>query len=105
MRGVSGGVAADLQSHGFSELEGRRAGSARDIEIRSRLHGPCTGKGPNRKILSVISTVLAITAGPVLTSLLEYPSRSHAAYDSSFQLRGSGTFNIYSDFQLRGSIR
>jgi hypothetical protein len=103
--GVSSEVAADLQSDGFSKLEGRRAGTDRDLDTGSGLGRPCDGKSHRATILSVIGTVLAITAGPVLASLLERPSLSHALYNSSVQLRGPITFNAYSDFQLRGSIR
>ena len=98
MRGVSSGVAADLQSGGFSELAGRRAGAARYLAIRSGVDGPWAGK-----LLSVIGTVLAITAGPLLANLLEHPLPPNAQYNSDSQLRGSIAFN--SDFQLRGSIR
>lgn len=108
MRGVSSGVAADLQSGGFAELAGRAA-TARDLGNRFRLDGPWSGKVPMAKLLSVISTVLAITAGPVLASLLEHPPLSHAQHDNSFQLRGSIAFNAFyddlGDLKLRGSIR
>ena len=103
MRGVSSGVAADLRSAGFAELAGRRAGTARDVGIRSGLIRPRARKAAVAKLISVITTALAIAAGPGLASLLENPLPARAPYNSGFQLRGSIAFN--SDLRLRGSIR
>lgn len=57
------------------------------------------------KVLSVIGTVIAITAVPVLASLLDHRALSQAPYISSLQLRGSITSNIAGDVPLRGSVR
>lgn len=110
MRDMSSRVAADLRPRSFSgvldcpsELAGRRAGTAQEFGIRSRLAGPWAGKAATAKLVRVIVTALAIIAGPVLASLVENRLAPHAQYNSGFQLRGSIAFN--SDFQLRGSVR
>ncbi len=110
MRAVSSGVVADLQSSGFSgvpdcpsESAGLRANLLESSGSNPDWSGRGRGKAAMAKLVPVISTVLAIIAGPILASLIENLLPPHAQYNSGFQLRGSIAFN--SDFQLRGSIK